>query len=340
MQNEELVYQYQEAQGDDSKTEILGKLYKQNEGLIRKIAGRFSSYDDIDDLMQEGFFGLRTAADLYDPDRGANFASYAYQWIRQIMRRYVDNCGSSVRIPVHRRDSVYRYSRIVSEFEKSFGRGPSDQELMKLLDIDRYKLDQLKADNLSFRIKSLDEKIPGTEGSEITLQDTIADCNDDIENIIEIVDNERLALVLWEEVAELSDNEEQVIIKRFKDLLTLKETGEALGISTEKARLIQSKALGKLRKSQRLKIYKDDYISSRAYHGGLGSFNLTHTSITEKIALDLYEKGLSSYIRKLDKQIKATETKYGVKLDDEFRQMEIEKYKEENVLQKFVKQTW
>lgn len=283
MSNEEIVLTYQRTENEEEKKELAGQIYHRNLSLIRKIAGKYSAYAENEDLEQEGYFGIMTAADLYDHGAGATFASYAYLWIRASMRRYIDNGGSAVRIPSNRRNSIIKYGRLVSDYEKSLGRTPTDNELMKLLGIDRYKLEELKSDSYRLRIRSLDEPV----GEDFTLGDTVPDGADFEENVIEVEDNKQLALILWAEVAELEEDEGQVIRKRFESALTLRETGEALGMTADKARLLQDHAIRKLRKSKRLKAYREDYILSHAFYGGLGRFNHTFTSATEKTAIDL-----------------------------------------------------
>ena len=286
MSNEEIVLIYQNTEDEEEKRGLAGQIYHRNLSLIRKIAGKYSAYAETEDLEQESFFAIKTAADLYDQSAGATFASYAYQWIRASMRRYIDNGGSSVRIPSNRRDSIIKYGRLVSDYEKSLGRAPTDGELMKLLGIDCHKLEELKSDSYRLRIRSLDEPI----GEDITLADTVPDGEAFEDNVIEIEDNKQLALILWAEVAELEEDEGQVIRKRFESALTLRETGEAFGMTADKARLLQDHAIRKLRKSKRLKAYREDYILSHAFYGGLGRFNHTFTSATEKTAIDLIEK--------------------------------------------------
>ena len=300
--NEVLVARYQTESDHVLKNEILGILYQNNLNMIKKIANRYVSYVDFDDLMQEAYFGLRVAADMYAQDQGTKFMTYAVIWLKQSMRRYIDNYGSSVRLPAHKHNSVYKLDKIANAFSMEFGREPSDQELCSLLDIGKDKLERLKKDKTRLRIRSLDAPI-AQEDDSCTLGDTIADGHDYTDEVIEIHDNERLRLVIWDEVnARLSEREENVIIKRFKCNMTLNEIGFDMGITPEGVRCIQAQAMRKLRQSNIIKQYNEDIIS-RAYIGtGLASFHRNGTSATEKTAITMYEKGLDAYIRYIEKE--------------------------------------
>ncbi len=108
MSNEELVQQIQ--QGIDIKGNM-EQLYIQNKGLIYATIKRYryacqSDYNslpiiEMDELMNEAYFGLVKAVENYNPNQGILFMSYAPNWIRQAVKRYLDNCGRTIRVPVH-----------------------------------------------------------------------------------------------------------------------------------------------------------------------------------------------------------------------------------------------
>lgn len=102
MTNEELAIRIQRA-GKEEKQDLLSILYEQNKGLIRKIAARYSFADDMEDLRQQGYIGLQTAAEGFDPEAGAMFATYAAICIKAEICRYLTGKGNAVRLP----DSLY-----------------------------------------------------------------------------------------------------------------------------------------------------------------------------------------------------------------------------------------
>lgn len=75
-------------------------LWQQNQGFVHKMAVRYSGFAEVEDLKQEAYIGLCAAVEHYDEEKGVPFVNYAGFWIKQIMQRYIDNCGSTVRIPV------------------------------------------------------------------------------------------------------------------------------------------------------------------------------------------------------------------------------------------------
>lgn len=329
LSNEELVERYQNETDAAVKTELLGTLYNDNIQLIRKIANRYSrysEYDCFDDLVQEGYFAIMHAADMYDPEQGA-FSTYAVIWLRQTFRRYIDTCGNGLRIPSNRRTTIFKLQKLINKHLMEFNREPSDAELCKLLDIDERQLERLRYDNTLLRLRSIDETITG-ESDSITVGETVADDRDDMNDIIEVDYNDRLKLILWDEVATLTKREEETVVLKFRDCMTYTEIGSNMGITSEAVRHLEANAMRKLRKSQRLKQYREDVIS-HAYSGsGLQNFLNTGTSSTEKAAIMLYEKGLNRYMQQLERDIARIEKKCGIKLDDAFRQKKIAEYEE------------
>lgn len=106
MTNEQLVIRIRA--GIDVAENML-KLWQQNQGFIVAIAKRFQGYEDMEDLKQQGYIGLCQAVDGYNPDEGVPFINYAGFWIRQSMQRYIEDCGSVVRIPVDLRSMIGKY---------------------------------------------------------------------------------------------------------------------------------------------------------------------------------------------------------------------------------------
>lgn len=308
MSNEELIEEFKKA-GQEEKGTILGMLYFKNSGLIKSIANHYSGYEAIEDLMQESFFGLQTAAELYDPEKGS-FSTYATIWIRQTVKRYIDNCGSCIRLPVGRKGKIYSYLRIASRYKTEFGREPSDKELAALLDVSIQEAQQIKVDNARIMIRSLDAPMPG-EDKELTLGGMLATEQDIESEVIEIQDNERLKLLLWNEIAKLPEEEAEVITKRYKENMTFEETGALMGVDKQYAQNIQRKAFEKLRKSGKIRKYYVEYIGDNPYRAvGVGAYRRTGSSSVERIVMNQFEYEYKKSIEKTLREGKYNENEY------------------------------
>lgn len=321
--NEELVDLIRNSTGKE-KENYLAILYNQNYGMIHKICKIFSEYDCIEDLEQESFFGLKTAVDRYDPGKGVLFMSYASYWIRQTARRYLDECGSVLRLPVHLRDQIFQYDQVIKDFQKRNGREPTKTELMKALGVDSKKLQQIKKYAVYIRPASLD-KVISMEDDTFTLGETVADPEDQFQNLDDQLDEEILKQTLWDEVDQLEEKQADLIRKRFKQNKTLKETADSMGTTIEGARSIQRRALQKMKRSSNIRQYAEEYLSSNAYNGtGLSAFLSSGTSATERTALDLYDYVMEKHLRQLEHDLKAIEKKHHIELDEKFKQKKID----------------
>lgn len=256
MTNEELVIEYQNGNSD-----ALEALYSQNIKMIEKVIRKYGGVEELDDLRQEAYFGIYRAAELWNPEKDCSFITYAVYWIRAAIVRYIEECGGVMRIPSHRRALMIRFSKAVNAYRVRFGKYPSDIELCALLGLNQEQLERLKADIQASRIRSTSEVIGGDE-DDITLEDTIADENDQYETVIDQIQQEQLSKELWSCVDDLKPQQAGVIRGHYKEGQTLKECGAALGVSTERARQIEQKAIRELRKSRfkkRLRPYLTDH---------------------------------------------------------------------------------
>ena len=283
MTNEELVILTRNAV---SPAELMLQLWQQNYGLIYRIANRYKSLDDIEDLLQEGFLGLYEAVRHYDPDTEVPFANYAALWIRQAISRYVKSNGI-VRIPEHAGIQVRAYCRMVSRWESEFGRKPTEWEICRYLDITPGMLRQIEKDGQMGQIGSLD--VPIGEEEDSSMYDMVPGNSDQEEEIVERMQQEHLRDEVWKIVDSLPEEQSAIIRMRYQHGCTLKEAGESLGMSISQAKTMESKAFRELRKpsnSKRLMLFLEDGIRSRAMSGnGVGSFQRSGMSSTERTAL-------------------------------------------------------
>ena len=288
--NEELVTMIQD--GSNVK-ENLERLYLQNIGLIEKVIRRYSGIEEREDLRQEAFIGMVKAARLWDPEKGANFSTYYLYWIKQTVQRYIDNCVGVVRVSVSQRQRIRQYNRIINEFRVKFGRMPTALELAAALEISSDQLEDLEKDIQALRIRSTSEPI-GADTDDLTLEDTLPACGDLIEDMIEKIQHEELSSELWLCVDELKPKQAACIRGQFKDGLTLKECGDALGVSIERARRLKEEGLRELRKprfAKRLRVFLSDRtLYSQGLNGtSLTTYKRTGTSAQERIIMWMEE---------------------------------------------------
>ena len=263
------------------------QLWQQNRGFVYKMARMFSSYAEMDDLMQEGYLGLCEAVRYYDAEKGVPFINYAALWIRQVMQRYIDNTGNAVRIPVHIGALVRKYKKLKSEYFKYYGMKPSDRELSAFLGVSEEKLEDIKKSARMGQIRSLSE--PLGEDEDYTLADTVASSENLEENLARKIDREHMIQTVWIEVDRLPENQAALLRWRFWEGKTLKETGEQMGISIEAARQLQNKAMRTLRfpkRCGRFRAYHEEYLAPAAvHHVGVKRFQETWTSEVEREVL-------------------------------------------------------
>ena len=266
MTNEELVFAIQSGTGN--RQELLEQLYCANYGMISKICRRYSAIEDREDLLQESYFGLCKAAEMWRPDGGASFIGYAIPWIRQSILRYIENCGSCIRVPVNRRLLIAKYNKVLNDYRMQFGQDPPEEEMCILLNLSNDQLNDLKRDINTLRIRSLSEPI-GEDGDN-TLEDMIQDdSGDQYEELVDRVQNEELSTALWGEVDKLSSNEAAVLRDRYQKGHTFKECAAALGCSHQYAKAIHDKAIRALRRGDHLKRLRPFLTDSEAYSSGL-----------------------------------------------------------------------
>lgn len=286
MTNEQLVQRIQ--MGIDVKAD-LEQLWQQNKNFVYMIAKRYGE-NQRDDMIQEGYLGLCEAVKHFDTSADCSFISYAAYWIRQTMQRYYQS-NKTVHIPVHLQESISKYQRFKNTYRIRFGKTPTDQQACCHLGIKMESLEKIKQTMITEKIGSTDKEIDGAE--ELTLGDVVRDPADHYESVLDDVQQEQLKEILWPLVEELPGKAPETLRLRYQEGMSLKEAGEHMGISLEAVRQWQSKGLKELRKpsrSNRLQPFYEDEIYSRGLAGnGIGNFNRTWTSSTERTAIRILE---------------------------------------------------
>lgn len=298
MSNEQLVILIKAGEGTAQNME---RLYSQVKGFIHTVAWRYKGLAELEDLEQEGCLALYPAIDGYDPERGVKFLTYAENWIRQRMVRYIQNSGSCFRLPVHCLEDVRRYERFVSCFAAACGREPSDVEIRYYLGLTMEQVREIRADIRKASLGSLDSPVAGPDGPvagiSVTVGDLVASPGCLEEEILEKRQQEELGRELWACVDSLPGRQPEVLRMRYQKGMSLSMIGREYGTTSEAVRQIQAKALRELRKPgfrKRLAPFlpeADRIYGAALTGGGVSRFNQTWTSSTERVALELLEEG-------------------------------------------------
>ena len=281
MENEELVLQIQAGK---NKQQNMEQLYTQNRPFIYCIATNYSSYADIEDLMQEAYFALEEAAKKFDPDKGVKFLTYLPYQLKSVLGKYICNCGKLKRIPAYEMERISKYRKYISDCKVLKGVEPTDQMICDFLEITQRQLNRLRKDLFESECISIDEQLPGSD--DLTIGETLPD-QENLENQVVTRLSESWATnLIWKIVDELDQKKSQIIVERYKESTTLKELAKRFCVSPERIRSIEHDALLLLRNKKQMRDIAEiyGYMSSYSISTGLQSFKY-HGSAVEWAAL-------------------------------------------------------
>ena len=288
MTNEQLVIRIKA--GIDTAENML-TLYNQVKAFIHTIAWKHRSYEDVEDLEQEGYLALYDAIDGYDPESGFKFLTYAEYWIKQRIVRYIERNSSSLRLSFHSQARLRQYKRFYDSFMKEHGREPSEAETAAFMGLSIEQVRDIHRNACVANLGSLDAPVKGFEDEGFTLGDGVTSGEDMEGDTLDRLQHEQLKSVLWECVDSLGGRLPEVIRKQYQDNMTMAEIAREYGVSREAIRQDQAKALRELRKPKRSKqlrpfLPEEERIYSMGLVGnGVGQFNRTWTSSTERAVI-------------------------------------------------------
>ena len=250
-EEEQRLFELKE-QGDETAAV---KIAEHNLLLVVSIAKSFTGKGlDILDLIQEGNIGLMNAIEKFDYHKGYKLSTYATWWIRQSIQRSIMNNAKIIRIPVHVCEKISKYSETIKALEKELERTPTSLEICDKMNITREQFKELE--RATQGMLSLNALIGDEYDSETELGDLIA--SDD-----EPIAEEYFKSTLFDEInhilekINLSEKEKFVLFERFgfedNTPKTLEEIAKKMGITRERVRQIEAKALRKIRMSPYIK---------------------------------------------------------------------------------------
>jgi len=231
-------------------------LIKANTRLVVSIARRYIGRGvPFLDLIQEGNLGLMKAVEKYEYQRGFRFSTYATWWIRQSIIRSIADQGRTIRVPVHMVDRLRQVYKASRAMEQSLGRTPTPQELADQLDLDSAKLNWML--QVSQPPISLESPVGDEEDSELGMYVEDSSSPSPAQIAYENMLRERVDEVL----ATLSPREARILRLRFglgqDRAYTLEEVGRKFGLTRERIRQIEGKALRRLRQPNRARLLRE-----------------------------------------------------------------------------------
>lgn len=226
--------------------ESYDKMFYSNLRLVVSVAKLFPSTNDFLDNIDEGNIGLMKAIDLYNPELGYKFSTYATWWIRQKIIRSIHEKSRLIRYPVHISEFMNKVHRMKKKYLSEFNRVPTIDEISKELNLEKSKVQEI----LRFEYDVLSFSIPVGEDDDSCLGDFIGS----EENVEDSVDREFLKVDINILLNDLDEKERDIIKMRFGidceshvNGMTLQQIANKYGVTRERIRQIESKALRKLR---------------------------------------------------------------------------------------------
>ncbi len=228
------------------------RIMELNLKLVIPIAKRFLYQGaDLMDLVEEGNLGLLHAIDKFDPKKGYRFSTYASYWIEQYVRRSVEENSKTIRIPPHAWTALRKWLKQWDNMHGKLGRDPTMAEMAKHMHWNANQVrTALNASEIVTGLSSIETPLSSSEGMDDTVGDTLKDADSSTpDNLISIL---RLHDELKDALVEIGERERMIVEYRYgltgQTPMTLNDIGKKLGLSRERVRQIEERALLRLRR--------------------------------------------------------------------------------------------
>lgn len=299
MTNEQIV---QQIQNGSDVTDNMQMLYEQNLPLIRKIVKPYTAYEDMEDMLQEAYFGLLQAVQHYKMGENTLFMTYATYWIKQVIIRYIQKCGSAIHISDGVTWKVRRYKKMAQNLSQELKRNPTRKETAARMGITLEEADRIE----TYMQSTAYLEAPVSDNGDTKLGDCVRDPYDFERDVLDKAYDKYQANVLWDIVERYTLQIEQSVLKEcFIYEKPVVDIAKSRNLSVAQIRTIKKRGLLRLSRGQarRELLNKLDLLDCGIYRNGVDSFKAHGTSKVEHIEIRRIEL-TDAYIHMVQQSLK------------------------------------